>query len=134
MGRIAGRIAADDGYDPLGLEPIPQFIAIIGLVGDEAYGPCDPFKERNCHRDFSDIARCQGGGDQSAAPIIGRSMYFARSSATQRANCLRLRPLLRSMPIDEPLRSSSAGQSHDHGPSTASFSKIRCLIPRCALR
>ena len=82
----------DDGLDVSGSEPCAQAVGIIGFVGEQAPGRGDRTEQRYGDADVSDIARCQGDGDRSAA-IVGQAVDFARPAPARAADRFFILPL-----------------------------------------
>ena len=82
----------DDGLNVSGSKPRAQAVGIIGFVGEQAPGRSDRTEQRYGDADVSDVARCQGDGDRSAA-IVGQAVDLACPASARTADRFFILPL-----------------------------------------
>ncbi len=74
------------------LEPVPEVVSIIGLIGEQPLGRRKGFQQLFCDADVGDVAWGQGEGDRPAE-IVGQRVYLARAAAPRAADRLDRVPL-----------------------------------------
>lgn len=87
VGDRPGGRGRDGGDHLVALQPIPQALCVVGLVGNLALGRHDGLQLGQRHADVGHVARRQGERNWSAT-TIGQAMDFAREAAARAADGL----------------------------------------------